>query len=120
MRLYLDDDSTNPVLIKLLRREGHDALVPADFSMSGAKDPSHLRQAIREKAVLLSHNFDDFKLLHDLLFEGQGHHAGILIVRKDNDPTRDMQPPHIVRALRNLTAAGVPIADQCTILNHWR
>ena len=120
MRLYLDDDSTNPVLIKLLRREAHDVLVPTDFNMSGAKDASHLCQAIREKAVLLSHNFDDFKLLHDLLLEGQGHHSGILIVRKDNDPTRDMQPPHIVRALRNLRTAAVPIADQCTILNHWR
>jgi hypothetical protein len=120
MRLYLDDDSANHVLVKLLRREGHDVLVPTDYNMSGAKDPSHLRRAVKEKAALLSHNYDDFKLLHDLLVEAQGHHSGILIVRKDNDPNRDMQPPHIVRAIRNLTAAGVPIADDCIILNHWR
>jgi hypothetical protein len=97
-------------VVKLLRREGHDVLIPADFQLSGAKDPSHLRQAIREKAALLSHNYDDFQVLHDLLAEGQGHHSGILIVRKDNDPARDMKPPHIVRAIRNLSAAGIPIA----------
>jgi hypothetical protein len=120
MRLYLDDDSANPVLVKLLRREGHDVFIPADFHLTGAKDPSHLRQAIHEQAVLLSHNYDDFKLLHDLLAEGLGRHWGILIVRSDNDPTRDMQPPHIVRAIRNMTAARVPVENEYVILNHWR
>jgi Domain of unknown function (DUF5615) len=107
-------------LVKLLGREGHDVLIPADFAMAGAKDPSHLRRAIREKAAFLSHNYDDFELLHDLLMEGQGHHYGILIIRNDNDPTRDMHPPHISRAIRNLMTAGVVVADQCIILNHWR
>jgi hypothetical protein len=120
MKLYLDDDSADPLLVKLLRREGHDVLIPADFQMSGAKDPSHFRQASREEATLLSHNYDDFQLLHELVLQCSGHHCGILIVRKDNDPTRDMQPPHIVRAIRKLIAAGVPVADLCTILNHWR
>src|SRR5262245_23497801 len=117
MRIYLDDDSTNPLLVKLLRREGHDVLLPADFGLSGAKDPSHFRRAIRESAVLLSHNYEDFKLLHDFLLEGQGHHPGLFVVRRDNDPNRDMQPPHIVRAIRNLIGAGIPIADEYIILN---
>jgi hypothetical protein len=52
--------------------------------------------------------------------EGQGHHPGILVVRKDNDPTRDLKAAGIVRAIRNLEAAGAPIADQYIILNHWR
>lgn len=120
MRLYLDDDTASLLLVTLLRRERHDALIPADFKMSGAKDPSHLRQAIREAACLVSHNYDDFQLLHELLMEGQGHHPGVVIVRRDNDPARDMQPPHIVRALRKLITAGVPVADQLIILNHWR
>jgi hypothetical protein len=120
MRLYLDDDTANLLLVKLLRREGHSVLIPADFKMSGTKDPSHLRRAIREAASLMSHNYDDFQLLHELLMEGQGHHSGILIVRRDNDPNRDMQPPHIVRAIRNLLTAGVPVADQLIVLNHWR
>ena len=50
----------------------------------------------------------------------QGHHAGILIVRRDNDPHRDLKPRGMVRALRNLLAAGLTFPDQFHILNHWR
>ena len=120
MRLYLDDDSTHALLVQLLRRAGHQVLLPADFGLSGQKDPVHLRKAIRENAVLLSHNYEDFELLHELLIEGQGHHPGILVVRKDNDPSRDLKPGGIVRAIRNLEAAGAPTAHQYVILNHWR
>lgn len=31
-----------------------------------------------------------------------------------------MTPRGIVSALRNLEAAGVPLADCCHVLNHWR
>jgi hypothetical protein len=120
MRLYLDDDSIFPVLVHLLRQDGHDVLLPADLGISGVEDPVHLRHAIREDRALLSHNYDDFRFLHELLMEGKGHHPGILIVRRDNDPSRDMKPPHIVRAIANLTASSVPVADQYIILNHWR
>ena len=49
-----------------------------------------------------------------------GHHPGILVVRRDNDPRRDLRPRGIVRALRNLSASGVSIPDQLHIVNHWR
>lgn len=120
MRLYLDDDSVHRVLVALLQREGHDALVPGDFGLAGRKDPVHFRKAILETAVLLSHNYEDFELLHELLIAGQGHHPGVSLVRKDNDPTKDMKPSDIVRAVRNLVASGVVVADDCIILNHWR
>ena len=85
MRLYLDDDSASAVLVQLLQQTGHDVLVPADLGISRAADPVHLRHAIREQRVFLTHNYDDFLFLHELLLEGQGHHPGILIVRRDND-----------------------------------
>jgi predicted nuclease of predicted toxin-antitoxin system len=120
MRLYLDDDSIFPVLVKLLRQARHDVLVPGDLGIAGAEDPVHLRHAIREDRVFLSHNYDDFKFLHELLLEGKGHHPGILIIRRDNNPTRDMKPPHIVRAISNLTAAGLLVPDRYVVLNQWR
>jgi hypothetical protein len=120
MKLYLDDDSAAALLARLLQQAGHDVLVPADFGLSGAKDAEHLRRAIREQAAFVSHNYEDFELLHELLMEGQGHHPGILVVRKDNDPSRDLKPPGIVRAIRNLEGAGIAVVDQYTILNHWR
>jgi hypothetical protein len=49
MRLYLDDDRIFPLLVQLLRRDGHDGLLPVDLGIAGAEDPIHLRHAIREE-----------------------------------------------------------------------
>jgi predicted nuclease of predicted toxin-antitoxin system len=120
MRLYLDDDSVSRALIGLLRNAGHDVQRPADVSLSGADDVLHLSEAARANRVLLSRNQDDFRNLHALVQIVQGHYPGILIVRKDNDPRRDMAPVDIVRAIGKLLNAGIPVADQFHILNHWR
>src|SRR6266850_1851515 len=45
------------------------------------------------QSVVLTRDYEDFKLLHDLVLLARGHHPGILVVRRDNDPTRDMSPP---------------------------
>jgi len=58
--------------------------------------------------------------LHDLVQATQGRHAGIRVVCAENNPTRDMKDHHIVRALVNLQAAGVPIQNEFYVLNHWR
>lgn len=71
MRLYLDDDSTSAVFVRLLQNAGHLVLLPVAFRLSGAKDPEHLRRAMREQAGLLSHNYHDFELLHDCLWKGR-------------------------------------------------
>jgi hypothetical protein len=88
--------------------------------MAGSDDPVHLTHAIRENRVLFTGNHDDFEALHDLIMQAGGHHPGIPVVRRDNDPRRDMTPAGIVRAIDKLLAAGVPIADQFVILNQWR
>ena len=80
----------------------------------------HLTHAVREDRVCLSHNHDDFRNLHNLVVAVGGHHPGILLVRKDNNPRRDFTAHGIVRAIGKLLAASVAIADQFTILNHWR
>jgi hypothetical protein len=95
-------------------------MVPADVGLAGKADPVHLRRAIRESRTMLTHNNVDFRELHDLLIDAQGHHPGILVVCKENDRTRDMRPHDIVRAIANLLAAGMPTADQFITLNHWR
>ena len=76
--------------------------------------------AIHAGRVVLTHDYDDFKLLHDLVVLTGGHHPGILVVRRDNDPTRDMSPRAIVRAIQNLTAGETVIPDSFHVLNHWR
>src|SRR5437899_9863948 len=99
MRLYVDDDSASAVLASLLRQAGHDVQVPADVGMAGEDDSVHLAHAARENRVLLSRNHDDFENLHKLIVQVQGHYPGILIDHRDNDPSRDMKPPTIVRAI---------------------
>jgi predicted nuclease of predicted toxin-antitoxin system len=120
MRLYLDDDSASSLLTRLLQQARHDVRLPSEVSMAGEDDPVHLAQAIREDRVLLSHNHHDFEDLHNLLMVGRGHHPGILVVRKDNNPKRDLAPPGIVRTIGKLLAAGVEVTDHFYVLNHWR
>jgi predicted nuclease of predicted toxin-antitoxin system len=120
MNLYLDDDSAKASLVKLLQKAGHQVVIPVDAGLSGASDPHHLTHTVQNQLVLLTKNHDDFEDLHLLLQTAGGKHAGVLVVRLDNDPSRDMKDRDIVRAIANLETAGVPVANEFHILNHWR
>jgi predicted nuclease of predicted toxin-antitoxin system len=120
MRLYLDDDAASGLLANLLRNAGHDVQVPGDCGMASPPDPVHLTHAIADDRVCLTKNHDDFWILHNLIKQARGHHPGIFVARQDNDPSRDMTAKAIVSAVRKLEAAGVPIADEFIVLNHWR
>ena len=120
MKCYLDDDTASAKLAQLLAHSGHDVQVPADVGTVGKKDAIHLTHAIRVDRVLLSKNYKDFENLHNLVLQARGHHPGILVVRQDNDPTRDMTSKGIVSAIGKLLAAGIPLTDEYVVLNHWR
>lgn len=120
MKLYLDDDSIADELIARLRKAGHDVVVPADVGLAGASDPRHFVYAMQHDLVLLSRNAVDYGELHEVVTAAQGRHPGLLLVRADNDSTRDMSPSRIVAALAKLLRAGVPLATQVVVLNHWR
>jgi hypothetical protein len=120
LRIYIDDDLAGPLLATLLRRAGHDAVLPSSLGLTGETDPVHLTNAICERRVLLSGNHDDFEELHALILASSGHHPGILVVRSDNDRRRDLKPPGIVGAIRNFCDADVPLDDAFYVLNHWR
>ncbi len=120
MRLYLDDDSVSGLLIRLLRDVGHDVEIPADTGLAGEDDPVHLTYAVEEGRVLLSGNHDDFQKLHNLIVRTGGVHPGILVVRRDNNPRRDMSARAIVRSIDNLLASNTSIENRFIILNHWR
>jgi hypothetical protein len=121
MRLYLDDDSVDPILIRLLRRGGHDVQIPADVGQVGISDQAHLAHAIRARRAILTRNHEDFQDLDDLVVAAaQGHHCGILVVLYDNNPRNNMSPGDIARAVRNLENGSVAIADSYHELNHWQ
>ncbi len=114
MNLYLDDNSVKAGLANLLRRAGHHVTLPADLGRAGASDPRHLATCATNELVLLTRDHDDFLDLHDLVQATHGRHAGILVVRADNNPARDMKDRDIVRAIAKLEAAGVPIEMNST------
>jgi hypothetical protein len=120
MNVYLDDDSVDGVLVRLLRADGHDVLRPMDVGLIGEPDPVHFRRAIKSGRTLLTHNHDDFADLHELVIDSGGHHPGVLVVRRGNDPRKDLTSRGIVSALRKLLQAAAPIPDSLHILNQWR
>ena len=121
MRLYIDDDSVDPSLVRLLRRDGHDVQIPADVGLAGSSDQIHLAHAIRQQRAILTKNYRDFESLHELIvFAALGHHEGILVVRYDNNPQNSMSSGDTARAVRNLENAGVAIVDSYHELNHWQ
>jgi predicted nuclease of predicted toxin-antitoxin system len=120
MRIYLDDDTIEDLLVRLLRAAGHEVHLPADWGMAGSHDPVQFATAIRLDSVLLSHNHDDFLELHELILAAGGHHHGVLMIRRDNDKSRDLTPRGIVSALNNIAASGIDLRDEFQILNAWR
>jgi hypothetical protein len=120
MNLYLDDDSAKASLAKLLRAAAHQVVLPADVGLAGASDPRHLTHTTQQNPVLLTRNHNDFEDLHAPVQVAGGTHPGILVVRSDNDSSRDMKDRDIVWAIANLERAGAPVANEFHILNHWR
>lgn len=120
MKLYLDDDSVDRRLVAMLRSAGHSVVLPASVDLSGASDARHFIHAIQQSLVLVTRNYDDFLDLHEVVQAADGSHAGMLMIRSDNDPTRDMTLRQIVTAMDRLESSGVPTANQVFVLNHWR
>src|SRR6266568_4894145 len=119
MNIYLDDNLTDRVLAGLLARAGHTVVRPADVDLTGATDVRHMNHAVRARLVFLTADDEDFHDLHALILGASGTHLGILLVRYDNDPKRDMKPHHIVRAIRKMEQAGYETTNELVILNHW-
>ena len=106
MNLYLDDDSAAVLLVRLLTADGHNVAVPDPLGHRGWADPAHFLWAVQNGRVLLTGNHKDFEPLHLLIVGTGGHHPGVLVVRNDNDPKRDLDAKGIVRALRKLVKSG--------------
>jgi predicted nuclease of predicted toxin-antitoxin system len=120
MNLSVDDNSADAALVAHLKKDGHRVVIPSDSGLVGAPDPQHFEYAIVKRLIVLTADRDDFRDLHRLVLAAGGAHPGLLVIRYDNDPKRDMKPKHIVRAIRRLEKSGTPVANQMIVLNHWR
>lgn len=120
MRLYLDEDIASRELVNVLSAAGHDVSRPQDVGLTGRDDPIQLTHAIANDRILLSRNHNDFEDLHDLVLQSGGSHPGIIIVRRENNPRRDLKSRGIRSALAKLASSGIPLVGAYTVLNHYR
>jgi hypothetical protein len=93
---------------------------PSAVGCAGASHARHFIYAIQTDFVVLTKDYEDFLELRDLVQAVHSRHPGILAIRSDNDASRDMKDRDIVRAIGNLERAGVPVANEFLVLNHWR
>src|SRR5262249_41339687 len=119
MNIYLDDCLDDNELVQRLRQAGHTVASPPEANTIGITDRAHLEYAAQHHYILLTKNCDDFQELHRQ-WQCTGHtHSGIWLVYQDNNANKDMSLTDIVRAIGQLTIAGLPIANELHILNHW-
>jgi len=97
LTVYLDDCSDDNLLIARIKQAGHDVISPRGIGTAGIDDRDHLEYAARHGLVLLTHNPQDFIDLHELWKMHQRQHSGILLVYRDNNPSKDMTAADIVQ-----------------------
>lgn len=120
MRLYIDDDTCASVLVGLLRKAGHEVVIPADLGMAGRHDAEHLLRCVQEGRVFLTKNYTDFDPLHALLIGCAGTHTGIIVIRQEDDRRKNMTPKGIVTAIGKVEQACPDLTNELITLNDWR
>jgi predicted nuclease of predicted toxin-antitoxin system len=96
VRLYLDEDIASRELTSRLTAAGHDVLSP----LRGEPDSRCWHYAQEHGATVVTMNVVDFVRLA----EAAEDHAGLLLVYRENDPTRDMNAALVVAAVARIAA----------------
>lgn len=115
LKLLIDEDSQAKVLVSMLRKAGHDVVTVNELGLMSQPDEVVLDYARRDNRIVLTHNCRDFKTLH----ETNPNHSGIFVIYENENYFRDMSRQEIVKAISNLEAAKIPLANQFICLNHW-
>jgi predicted nuclease of predicted toxin-antitoxin system len=112
LRLYVDEDTASLQLSARLRAAGHVVIEP----LRGVSDVRCWRHAQAKRSVVLTTNARDFVAL-----AGSEAHHGLLLVYRENDPTRDMAAKEIAAAVDRV-AETYPdgISSQILTLNGFR
>jgi len=120
MRFPIDENLSSPRLASRLRAHGHNPILASDVGLISATDPRVLTYAISQALPVLTQDSEDFEDLHDLIIAAAGHHAGILVVRFDNDPRHNLSDRGIATAISKLDSSAIPIRNHIHVLNHGR
>ncbi len=115
LRLLIDEDTQGKILVQFLRASGHNVVTVNEVALMGQDDSVVLDFARTDNRVLLTRNCRDYQLLH----LANQEHPGILCIYHERDYTKDMSVKDIVRAIANIEATNIPLANQFISLNQW-
>ena len=115
LRLLLDEDCQAKILVKMLEDMSHEVRTVNEVGLQGMADDFVFDYARKHNLVLITYNCDDYEKIHEM----NKTHPGVLAIYKNNNPARDMSYKAIVKAIANLEAASMPLANQFISLNHW-
>ena len=113
MRLYLDEDVASAELQARLTAAGHEVIAP----LRSEPDARCWAYAQEQAAAVVTMNAVDFVALA----KATRHHHGLLLVYRENDPTRDMRIVAIAQAIERVAELfRGEISDQVLVLNRFR
>jgi predicted nuclease of predicted toxin-antitoxin system len=93
LALLIDESADSHALRRLLAAAGHRVRVAGDVGLLGARDEALFAYAQTHRLVVLTRNPNDFRSLAQHI----PHHAGVLLIYRENNPARDMTNDDIVR-----------------------
>jgi predicted nuclease of predicted toxin-antitoxin system len=99
----------------MLTTAGHNVRTVNEVGLMSQPDLVVLDYARSDNRIVLTHNCRDFEDLH----KEKPNHPGILVIYENKDYSKDMSRGAIVRAIANLEAANIPLANQFISLNSW-
>lgn len=115
LKLLIDEDCQDRLLVKLLRNAGHDVITVNETGLMGQPDSVILDRAKTDKRVLLTYNCDDFENLHQI----DSNHSGILAVYQNANRLKNMSFKEIVRAINNIEKLEMELNRLFIPLNQW-
>jgi hypothetical protein len=124
---YLDHNVSRGMAVRL-RRAGHTAHTADETGKAHASDDEHFLIAQLQGWILITHNWRDFKLLHDAWRRWVGAHwprtgiaspvhGGIVVIPQPDVQRRHWLPEHAAHEVALLLASRVTLTDA---LYRWR
>ena len=103
----------------MLRAFGHYVVATREVRLERAPDGAQVLTAAQRNLILVTHDRDDFTLLHDAWYRWAAawgvseHHAGILVVSQD--PVASVE--QIATAVHEIVGSGISLAGELLLWN---
>jgi hypothetical protein len=113
VRLYVDEDAAERIVVEGLRQAGYDVLTTLEAAARTSSDESQLNYAAGEGRAVYTLNVRDFSRLHSEFLASGRHHAGIIVIPRQRYGVAE-KLRRLLTFLQNATAEG--LEDQITFL----